>query len=191
MIYELDDEQKTDNKQITDKDPVELKCYRTYDIERVLVQQKSKERKTQDKPKSVTWKNVVKLPDVIVSLFGLMITSSAWDWYGPSLEQFLSNKFGLDSTKCGLVFMAVGASYMITSPFCGMLLDRKISGFKVQVFGIFLIFLCYFFIGPIPPIENISSVYLTVAALAVQGIGSACSYLGKMFLYVLLSYLQF
>ena len=134
--------------------------------------------KTDIKDKPYTWMDAVKVPEILISLLGLIVTSSAWDWYQPSLGPFISHKFGLGPTGCGLVLMTVSVSYVISSPGFGFLLDRFDVGIWAQVSGMLLIFLGYLFLGPIPQLKSIASVYVSVLGLALQGSGFAFSYLG-------------
>ena len=64
------------------------------------------------------------LPALLVSMFGLMVTSSGWDWYQSSISTFLEQEYSLSASQIGLVLVSSGVTYIITSPICGYILGR-------------------------------------------------------------------
>ena len=62
----------------------------------------------------------------------------------------------------------------------GYLTDKGLNGLHAIIIGNFLIFLGFVFIGPVPPLESLASLKLTIASLGVQGLGSAFTYIGSL-----------
>jgi len=130
---------------------------------------------------SVSWLEILKSPGVIVSVFALMFSGSAWAWYSASLEPFLEENFGLSSSQTGLVFMTFGLSYTIFTPLCGYLTDKGFDGLTAMLLGNLTIALGFVLLGPIPPFSAIGGkLWLSVVSLALQGMGSAATYLGTL-----------
>ena len=48
-------------------------------------------------PMSLTM--MVRVPGMLVSMLGLMVTSSAWDWYQSSIAQHLERKYSLTASQ--------------------------------------------------------------------------------------------
>ena len=42
---------------------------------------------------------MVRVPGMLVSMLGLMVTSSAWDWYQSSIAQHLERKYSLTASQ--------------------------------------------------------------------------------------------
>ena len=118
------------------------------------------------------------LPALLVSMFGLMVTSSGWDWYQSSISTFLEQEYSLSASQIGLVLVSSGVTYIITSPICGYILGRTNVTLWVHIVGLLVIFTGYVLFGPIPQLKHIASVPLTVAALSLQGVGFSMSYIG-------------
>ena len=118
------------------------------------------------------------LPALLVSMFGLMVTSSGWDWYQSSIATFLEQEYSLSASQIGLVLVSSGLTYIITSPICGYILGRINVTLWVHIIGLLIIFTGYILFGPIPQLKQIASVPLTVASLSLQGVGFSMSYIG-------------
>ena len=92
----------------------------------------------------------------------------------------------------GLILIAPGVSYIITSPVCGFVLGKeKVKpSLWVNITGMIILVTGYIFFAPIPQLKQLASVPLTVAALCVQGVGFSISYIGnnhiKHFYYALI-----
>ena len=92
----------------------------------------------------------------------------------------------------GLILIAPGVSYIITSPVCGFVLGKeKVKpSLWVNITGMIILVTGYIFFAPIPQLKQLASVPLTVAALCVQGAGFSISYIGnndiKHFYYTLM-----
>ena len=127
---------------------------------------------------SVSILKMLMLPALLVSMFGLMVTSSGWDWYQSSISTFLEQEYSLSASQIGLVLVSSGVTYIITSPICGYILGRTYVTLWVHIVGLLVIFTGYVLFGPIPQLKHIASVPLTVAALSLQGVGFSMSYIG-------------
>lgn len=134
--------------------------------------------------REVTWLEVLKAPGILVGIFGLVLGGSARSWYAASLEPFLNQKFGLSSAQCGLVFMAPGLCYTITTPIFGSLIDRGMHSMKIMIFGNLVILIAFTFMGPIPQFKNVlgTNMWMTVASIGIQGVGTAATFLGCLML---------
>ena len=80
----------------------------------------------------------------------------------------------------GLVFVAQGGSFAISSPFWGYLCDKKINGKIVSVIGILLTIISLLFLGPIYFIPIKADLRLCVVMLALQGIGTAAQLVSSL-----------
>ena len=47
---------------------------------------------------------MVRVPGMVVSMAGLMVTSSAWDWYQSSIAQHLETKYSLTASQVKLYY---------------------------------------------------------------------------------------
>ena len=129
---------------------------------------------------SVTWRQILSAPGMLVCVAGLLVAGSAWTWYLASLEPFLKEMYGISASQTGLVFMAFGASYTLFSLVAGFLTDKGLDGILSIIIGNSLIFLGFLFIGPVPPLRSLGSLELTTVSLGVQGLGSAFTYIGSL-----------
>ena len=73
----------------------------------------------------------------------------------------------------GLIFVAQGGPFAVSSPIWGYICDKKINGKIVVIIGVFLTSIAFLFIGPVSfiPIKTILS--LSIAMLSLLGIGVA------------------
>ena len=44
---------------------------------------------------------LLRLPGFLVSMLGLMVTASAWDWYQSSVAEYLQHMYSLSSSHVG------------------------------------------------------------------------------------------
>ena len=47
---------------------------------------------------------MVRVPGMVVSMVGLMVTSSAWDWYQSSIAQYLEAKYSLTASQVTFIY---------------------------------------------------------------------------------------
>ena len=111
----------------------------------------------------------------------MVCAGTAWQWYSPSLEPWAQDTFGLTSAQTGLVFMAFGLTYTVFTSLFGLLTDRGLDGLTSMVVGSLCILATFIFLGPVPPLSFLgSNLGLTIAAIALQGVGSAAVYIGSL-----------
>ena len=111
----------------------------------------------------------------------MVCAGTAWQWYSPSLEPWAQDTFGLTSAQTGLVFMAFGMTYTVFTSLFGLLTDRGLDGLTSMVVGSLCILATFIFLGPMPPLSFLgSNLGLTIAAIALQGVGSAAVYIGSL-----------
>ena len=98
------------------------------------------------------------------------------------MEPFLKNSYGLTSSQVGLVLMPFGLTYTAFAPIVGFLTDKGLNGLFTILFGNLVIAVAYIFLGPVPPIYSVlgSQLWITTAAIGLQGIGSAATYIGTL-----------
>ena len=113
-----------------------------------------------------------------MSMYGLMVTSSGWDWYQSSIAPHLTTNYHITASTIGLILLSPGLSYILASPLCGFILDRLDLKIWSQVLGTTLICVGYIIFGPIPQIDHIKTIEFTVLGLAVQGVGFGFAYIG-------------
>ena len=80
----------------------------------------------------------------------------------------------------GLIFVAQGGPFAISSPIWGYICDKKINGKIVVIIGVFLTSIAFLFIGPVSfiPIKTILS--LSIAMLSLLGIGVAAQLIARI-----------
>ena len=83
--------------------------------------------------KKVSWFEILKAPGVLISVFALAFSGSAWAWYSASLEPWLKEEYGLSSSQTGLVLMTFGLVYTVFTPLCGFLTDRGLDGLMQKI----------------------------------------------------------
>ena len=139
---------------------------------------------TAEDTKDVTWREIVTAPGVGVSLSAMICAGTAWQWYSPSLEPFLVQSYGITSFQTGLVFMAFGVTYTISTPVVGFLTDRGLDGITTIIIGNLSILVAFILLGPIPVLKAVTGpqLPLTVFSVGLQGLGSGATYLGSLLL---------
>ena len=80
----------------------------------------------------------------------------------------------------GLVFVAQGGSFAISSPFWGYLCDKKINGKIVSVIGILLTTVSFLFLGPVSFIPINAQLPLCIAMLTLLGVGTAAQLVSSL-----------
>jgi len=132
---------------------------------------------------SVSWKQILLCPGVMISCFGLTFAGSSWSWYQATLEPYLKNSYGLTSSQTGLVFTAFGTAYTICNPLLGYISDKGMDGLLMLIVGNSIIATAFFFLGPVPQLSALAGhLWLTVTSITFQGVGSSFSYLGSLLL---------
>ena len=122
------------------------------------------------------------IPGVPISIFAMVCAGTGWQWYSPSLDPWLMETFGLTASQTGLVFMAFGLTYTLFTSVFGYLTDRGMGGLVSMLTGNLCILVTFVFLGPMPPLTDLigNLLPLTVTSLAIQGIGSAATYIGSL-----------
>ena len=132
-----------------------------------------------------------------VSMFGLTVTSSSWDFYQSTIAPYLSTSYHISasfigkllSTPCwleqttsfsGLILLSPGLTYIPASILCGFILDRTSPLIWCQVLGTLAICLGYIKFGPRPVIAQIKALHTTAIGLAIQGVGFGFAYIGNI-----------
>ena len=122
------------------------------------------------------------IPGVPISIFAMVCAGTGWQWYSPSLDPWLMETFGLTASQTGLVFMAFGMMYTVFTVVFGYLTDRGLGGLVSMLIGNLCILLTFVLLGPMPPLTDLlgNSLPLSVLSLAIQGVGSAATYIGSL-----------
>ena len=108
---------------------------------------------------------VISIPFVILILSEMSVA-----WFLPTLEPFLRENFGLDSTLSGIMFSLEGLTYAAFSPLFGILLDRGLSPYTTMVVGVVCQIFGLSLLGPARYFEFIpKSPYTTGIGLFVLG----------------------
>ena len=112
----------------------------------------------------------------------MVCAGTGWQWYSPSLDPWLMETFGLTASQTGLVFMAFGLTYTLFTSVFGYLTDRGMGGLVSMLTGNLCILVTFVLLGPMPPLTDLigNLLPLTVTSLAIQGIGSAATYIGSL-----------
>ena len=80
----------------------------------------------------------------------------------------------------GLVFVAQGGSFAISSPCWGYLCDKRINGNTVAMIGTLSTSISFLFLGPVSFIPIDSNLKLCIAMLILQGIGMAAQLVASL-----------
>ena len=132
----------------------------------------------QNGSQNVSWMDIWKVAGVQIGIFAIFFAGMSKRWYTASLGPFLKYSYGLSSSQIGLVCMPFGLAYTLFAPFVGFITDKGLNSLITIIVGKLLILLSNLFLGPIPPISAI--MWVTVAAITLQGIGSAFAYIGTL-----------
>ena len=147
----------------------------------VLLKDDANDYESLDSEKKVSWIEILKAPGVLISVFALAFSGSAWTWYSASLEPWLKEEFGVTSSETGLILVTFGLTYTVFTPLCGFLSDRGLDGLVSMTIGNLIICIGFILLGPIPPFSAIGGkLWLVVVSLGLQGLGSAATYLGTL-----------
>ena len=78
--------------------------------------------------------------------------------------------------------MSSGVTYIMTSPTCALIMKRfRFCSLWIHITGLLIILSGYLIFGPIPQLNFIASLPLTIIGLALQGIGFSTCYIGEIF----------
>ena len=78
--------------------------------------------------------------------------------------------------------MSSGVTYIVTSPTCALIMKRfSICSLWIHITGLLIILTGYLIFGPIPALNFIASLPLTVTGLGLQGIGFSTCYIGESY----------
>ena len=86
------------------------------------------------------------------------------------LQNITKNKFS--KAQIGAFFLFTSISYMISAPLCGYIVDKRISGKYVIVFGHALVAVAFVLLGPVPFLQHAfsSTILSTAISLTLLGI---------------------
>jgi len=129
---------------------------------------------------NVGWWTLITVSGMPISVFILFFSGSAWTWYNASFEPFMETTYGTTISQTGFLFTIFGITYTVFTPLSGFFMDRGMNSLLLQLLGNLLVTVAYLFLGPIPPLHSIASIWLTGVSLAVQGVGCAFTSLGVL-----------
>lgn len=89
---------------------------------------------------------VLKIPGVLVSTFGICATSASIGFISATLEPHL-RQFDLSAVQLGVMFIINGGVYALIAPFVGMLVDRCKSPKIASICGSFSIIIGFILVG--------------------------------------------
>jgi MFS family permease len=142
------------------------------------------DKKTTANPDAVEFpklrlRKVLKVPGVLMPLLIVVFTGMSCQWYQPTLEPFLSEKYNISGFKAALFLIIDGAVYAIMSPMIGMFLDKTVSPRLFLVFGCSTISLAFFVLGPfyLPGPPHLAQIGI---GLGLHGVGMAANFIGTL-----------
>ena len=123
-----------------------------------------------NKPMDTTFYKLLTTSAVVIPFIILVVSEMSVAWFLPTLEPFLSNNFGLDSTIIGMMFSIEGLTYAAFSPLFGILLDRGMSPYLTMSIGVVCQIVGLILLGPASYFDFIQkSPYTTGAGLFILG----------------------
>lgn len=89
---------------------------------------------------------VLKIPGVLVSTFGICATSASIGFMSATLEPHL-RQFNLSAIKVGVMFIINGGVYALIAPFVGMMVDKCKTPKIASIVGAFCIIIGFSLVG--------------------------------------------
>ncbi|CAL8083223.1 unnamed protein product [Orchesella dallaii] len=118
--------------------------------------------------------SIMKLPAVQLSAVNIWMATNSLGYLSATLEPHL-RQFNFNVFEVGLIFMLTGASYAISAPIWGKLMDKLIHPKYVVVYGALLIMTSHILIGPAPFMPFQTDFTVTCIGLLLHGVGiGAC-----------------
>ncbi|KAI4464407.1 mfs-type transporter slc18b1-like protein [Holotrichia oblita] len=99
--------------------------------------------------KAGSFRNILKLPSVIITCLVVIVVSATWGFLDPTLEPHL-RKFNLSAGNMGLIFLLLSAMYGIFSPVWGFISDKITNYWYLMSLGLFFNSFSLLFLGPSP-----------------------------------------
>ncbi|EEB18796.1 synaptic vesicular amine transporter, putative [Pediculus humanus corporis] len=124
------------------------------------------------KPKA-GFKEIFKVPAVLLDALSVMSASSVLGFYSATLEPHI-REFELSPITLGLMFVINGAFYAASAPFVGMLCDRKVNPKLLILAGSAFMVFSVLLVGPAPFIPIEKTLGLVIAGLVLEGFGMSC-----------------
>ncbi|ODM97424.1 MFS-type transporter SLC18B1 [Orchesella cincta] len=118
--------------------------------------------------------SILKLPAVQLAAVNIWMATNSLGFLSATLEPHL-RQFNFSVLEVGLIFMLTGASYAISAPIWGKLMDKWIHPKYVIVHGALLIMASHVLIGPAPFLPFETYFPMSCIGLILHGIGiGAC-----------------
>ncbi|KAK9738924.1 Major Facilitator Superfamily [Popillia japonica] len=120
--------------------------------------------------KAGSFKNILKLPSVIITCLVVIVVSATWGFLDPTLEPHL-RKFNLSAGNMGLIFLLLSAMYGIFSPVWGFISDKITNYWYLMSMGLFFNSFSLLFLGPSPVLPFLEqTIFLNILSLSALGI---------------------
>ena len=122
------------------------------------------------KPVDTTYRKLFSTAAISVPFVILILSEMSVAWFLPTLEPFLRETFGSDSTLSGIMFSLEGLTYAGFSPLFGILLDRGLSPYTTMMIGVSCQIIGLSLLGPARYFDFIpKSPYTTGIGLFILG----------------------
>lgn len=112
---------------------------------------------------------ILKIPDIIFSCFGLLATSMSYGFLNATLEPHM-RPFGLSPIDVGTLFMLQGGVYAVSAPVAGVLIDKFMSPKLCAMIGCIFGTIAYCLIGPASFLSWETTYWMVILALVLNGI---------------------
>ena len=117
-----------------------------------------------------TFRKLFSTAAISVPFVILILSEMSVAWFLPTLEPFLRETFGSDSTLSGIMFSLEGLTYAGFSPLFGILLDRGLSPYTTMMIGVSCQIIGLSLLGPARYFDFIpKSPYTTGIGLFILG----------------------
>jgi len=117
---------------------------------------------------------------ILLAVIVTIVTGIAMEWFQPSLEPYVRDKFSMTPYQASMLFVIDGAVYALASPIIGFLLDRCLDPLLCILGGSGIICLGYLFMGPLPPFFIQTSLPQVCVGLGLVGLGMSAAFIGTL-----------
>ncbi|XP_031570583.1 MFS-type transporter SLC18B1-like [Actinia tenebrosa] len=128
------------------------------------------------------WKEALGIPGVIVLCVAMFVGIISISFLDPTLQPH-AEKFGLNSTGVGLVFLVYSVTYMASTPIVGRILEKQNWKRFFLVIGFFVSSVCTLFFGPAPFLPSFiprRKVWVLMLSVGIAGAANALYYVPIM-----------
>ncbi|XP_077989878.1 MFS-type transporter SLC18B1-like [Glandiceps talaboti] len=127
------------------------------------------------KPESGSMMQLLSIPSTLVTGACVLAGSMALSFLDPTLAKHLQ-KYNLDTTSVGLMFLIISATYTISAFFWGYITDKKNVPKLLMIIGNIGAAAAFLYMGPSPLLmSETSGLWIIILAMVLLGLSIGCS----------------